>query len=62
MRSLLVISAIAALGFSVSACAVVDAGSAVVGAGADVAGTAVSVTGDVVSAPLGGGGSDHDKK
>ena len=61
MRALLVISAIAALGLGVSACAVVDAGSAVVGAGADVAGTAASVTGDVVSAPFGSGESDRDK-
>jgi hypothetical protein len=62
MRALFVISAIAALGLGLSACAVVDAGSAVIGAGADAVGTAASVTGDVVSAPFGGGESRQDKK
>jgi hypothetical protein len=62
MRSFLTFAAIATLGFGLSACAVVDAGSAVVGAGASVASTAVDVTGDIVSAPFGGGDSGDHKK
>ena len=62
MRLALVFAAVAALGLSLSACAVVDAGSAVVGAGAHVVGTAAEVTADVVTAPFGSGDSTDKKK
>ena len=60
MRACLTLAAVAVLGLSLSACAVVDAGATVVGAGARVVGTAASVTADVVTAPF--GGSDDKKK
>jgi tetrahydrodipicolinate N-succinyltransferase len=61
MRACLIAAAVAVLGLSLCACAVVDAGVTVVGAGARVVGTAASVTADVVTAPFGGSASD-DKK
>jgi hypothetical protein len=62
MHPVLAFAAVAVLGLSLSACAVVDAGSAVVGAGAHVVGTAASVTADVVTAPFGGSDSGDKKK
>lgn len=59
MRACFSLAAIAVLGLSLCACAVVDVGATVVSTGAHVAGTAVSTTADVVTAPLGG---SSDKK
>ena len=60
MHAVLRFALLAAAALSLSACAVVDAGSTVVGAGAHMVGTAATVTADVVSAPF-GGDSDHKK-
>ncbi len=62
MRACRTFAAVAVLGFSLCACAVVDAGVTVAGAGAHVVGTAASVTADVLTAPFGSRESGDKKK
>jgi hypothetical protein len=62
MRACWTFAAIAVLGLSLCACAVVDAGVTVAGAGAHIVGTAASVTADVVTAPFGNGDTNDKKK
>jgi hypothetical protein len=62
MRTYFVIVAAVTLGFGLSACVVLDAGTAVVGAGAHVVGTAASVTADIVTAPFESSDSGDKKK
>ncbi len=62
MRIMISISAVVALGFCLSGCAVYEVGSTVVGATTSVVGGVASVAGTVVSAPFGSSDkSDSDK-